>query len=312
MFNQESGNTTRRDAGLAAGLAGLLIAVSKANGQTGTFAPSTNDLAILNYALSLEHLEATFYTEGLNRLRAADFSSAAFATVLGSGTVNGVFANLQRIRDHEVAHVETLRSTITRLGGAPVGACTYNFRYQNAQEFLQIAQALENLGVEAYNGAIGRIQAAALKTAGATIATVEARHAAYLNLVNSEIPFPRAFDATKTMSEVLAAATSFITSCPDPAPASATGTKAVLLPQGLTTIQSQISLDATQSTSANGQPLTYSLRTISGSASVTQANSSRPVVQFSGGFGDYVFELTVTDSTGATATDRITVRYAGV
>jgi hypothetical protein len=312
MFNQESGNTTRRDAGLTAGLAGLFLAVSKVNAQTGTSAPSTSDLAILNYALSLEHLEATFYTEGLNRLAAADFSAAAFASVLGSGTVNGVFANLQRIRDHEVAHVETLRSTITRLGGTPVGACTYNFRYRNAQEFLQIAEALEDLGVEAYNGAIGRIQAAALKTAGATIATVEGRHAAYLKLVNSEIPFPRAFDGKKMMSEVLAAATAFITSCPDPAPASAAGTKAVLLPQGLTTIQSQISLDATQSTAANGQPLTYSVRAISGSASVTQANSSRPVVQFSGGFGDYVFELTVTDSTGATATDRITVRYAGV
>ena len=312
MMNPESGNTTRRNAGIAAGLAGLFVAVSRANGQTGTPAGSASDLAILNYALSLEHLEATFYTEGLTRLLAADFSSAAFANVLGRGTVNGVYGNLQRIRDHEVAHVETLRTTIRSLGGTPVSACTYNFRYRNAQEFLQIAQSLENLGVEAYNGAIGRLQAAALKTASATIATVEGRHAAYLNLVNSEIPFPKAFDGTKMMSEVLAAAAAFITSCPGGSPSDQTATKAVLLPKDLTTIQQQVALDATQSTAANGEALTYSVRVVSGSAAVIQGNTTTPMVQLSGGFGDYVFELTVTDSTGATATDRTTIRYAGV
>ena len=310
MTNQNN-STTRRDLGFAAALAGLFTAVSKGQAQTAT-GSAANDLSILNYALSLEHLEAAFYTEGLNRFRATDFGSAAFASVLGSGTVNGVYANLQRIRDHEVAHVETLQTTIRSLGGTPVGPCVYDFGYRNPQEFLNIAETLENLGVEAYNGAIGRIQAAALKTAGASIATVEARHAAYLNLVNSDIPFPQAFDSTKMMNEVLAAAAAFISSCPNPGPSSATTTKAVLLPKDLSTIQSQIALDATQSTAANGQPLTYNLRVISGSASVTQANSSRPVVQFSSGFGDYVFELTVTDSTGATSTDRITVRYAGL
>lgn len=309
MSKLELTRTTRRDLGLAAGLAGLLAAAIRAQAQTG--AGSSNDLAILNYALSLEHLEATFYTEGLNRFSASDLASAAFASVLGSGTVNGVYANLQRIRDHEIAHVETLQSTIRSLGGTPVGACTYNFGYRTVQEFLNIAQTLENLGVEAYNGALGRMQAAALKTAGATIATVEARHAAYLNLVNSEIPFPAAFDSAKMMTEVLAAAAAFISSCPDSGASGPTTTRAVLMPKDLTTVQSQMALDATQSTAANGQPLTYSLRVISGSAAVTQGNTSRPLVQFSGGFGDYVFELTVTDSTGATSTDRITVRYAG-
>ena len=303
---------SRREVSIAAGLAGLLAAARTANAQGGTTTGSENDLSILNYALTLEHLEATFYTDGLNRFQAADFSTASFASVLGSGTVNGVFANLQRIRDHEVAHVSTLQTTIRTLGGTPVGPCTYNFAYRDAEEFLQIAQALENLGVEAYDGAIGRLQAAALRTAGATIATVEARHAAYLNLVNSAIPFPQAFDTAKMMSEVLAAASRFIASCPTPVSGSATTTRAALAPRDLTTIQREVVLDATQSSAANGQPLSYSLRAVSGSASILQGNTARPIVQFSGGFGDYVLELTVTDTTGATSTDRITIRYAGV
>ena len=55
-------------------------------------------------------------------------------------------------------------------------------------------QFLENTGVSAYDGAIAHIQRAALLTAGATIATVGARHASYLNLLNGDVPFPRAFD----------------------------------------------------------------------------------------------------------------------
>ncbi|MEO5577368.1 MAG: hypothetical protein ABIR67_08630, partial [Gaiellaceae bacterium] len=49
---------------------------------------------------------------------------------------------------------------------------------------------------------------------GAQIATVEARHAAYLNLINRDSPFPFAFDAGKKPSEIFDAAKGFIVSCP--------------------------------------------------------------------------------------------------
>ena len=54
-----------------------------------------------------------------------------------------------------------------------------------------MAEFLENTGVSAYDGAIAYIKAAKLQTAGATIATVEARHASYLNLINGDLPFPK-------------------------------------------------------------------------------------------------------------------------
>lgn len=305
-------SATRRNFALGAGLAGLAIAGAgiRANAQTSTPNP---DIALLNYALTLEHLEAAFYTQGLTRFTANDFASADFASVFGPGTVAGVYTNLGRIRDHEVAHVAALQAAIRTLGGTPVEPCTYNFRYNNAQEFLLVARTLEETGVMAYDGAIGLISAAALKAAGASIATVEARHASYLQLITNNIPFPQAFDQPKMMNEILAIAAPFLASCPTP-PGGGTGsmtTTAVLLPKELTTVSSQVQLNGSQSTSANGQPLKYELRVISGSASVIQGDTATPSVQFVGGFGDYVFELVVTDSTGTVARDRVTVHYAG-
>lgn len=303
-------STSRRNFALGAGLIGAAAGGSRLQAQS-TPAPANPDISILNYALTLEHLEATFYTQSLQAFGARDFSSAVFASVLGSGTVNGVLTNLARIRDHEVAHVEALQTTIRSLGGTPVEACTYNFPYRTPDEFLQVAQVLEETGVQAYDGALAMLQSAALKAAGASIATVEARHAAYLNLVNSSIPFPKAFDEAKMMKDILAAAGAFIVSCPTSNGPAPTATMAVLLPKSLSTLSRNVDLDVSQSMSGTGQPLTYMVRSISGAASVLRANTDKPAVQLSGGYGDYIFELTVTDSNGMTATDRTTIRYVG-
>ena len=161
---------------------------------------------VLNYALTLEHLEYAFYRDGLDQFNPGDFD-------------NGVFALLGDIRDHEDAHVDTLTDVIDSLGGNPVDEQCYNFDvlqqggnfdFQDPDGFLQIAQLLENTGVSAYTGALADINSGDLQTAGATIATVEARHASYLNLINGDNPFPMAFDDPQTMDEILAAAGGFI------------------------------------------------------------------------------------------------------
>jgi len=72
----------------------------------------------------------------------------------------------------------------------------------DADDLLSVAAVLENTGVSAYDGAISRIDDADLLTTGARIATVEARHASYLNLLNGDDPFPEAFDPTRTESKV--------------------------------------------------------------------------------------------------------------
>ncbi len=173
----------------------------------GTGKNTQADIAILNFALTLEHLEYAFYREALG--------SSGFAKKDFQGYLDpNLYARLLDIRDHEDTHVDALSATILGLGGDPVEELCYDFGYDTAREFLGVAQALENTGVSAYDGAIAGITDPALQTTGATIATVEARHAGYLNLINRTNPFPAAFDTPLTMDEVLAIAGPFIVACP--------------------------------------------------------------------------------------------------
>jgi len=175
---------------------------------------ASSDIDILNYALTLEHLEAAFYTQGLRRFSEKDFRKLKSLTGSGNVLRRTVYDYLVLIRDHEVTHVNTLVSVITSLGGTPVSPCTYDFGYENVAGFMAVAEALEDTGVMAYAGALALIQDPDLQTAGATIATVEARHASYLRLLNGHVPFPSAFDTPKTMEEILSIAGQFIVSCP--------------------------------------------------------------------------------------------------
>lgn len=314
MQTQENSSTAdvvqaRSRRGFMAGTAAVAAAAfaTKAvaqsmGGSTGT-GQAPSDLDILNYALTLELLEATFYTQGLNTFTAADFSKAAYVPVVGNRVAGAVYDNLRTIRDHENIHVSTLTSVIRSLGGTPVSACTYNFGYKTPDEFLAVGMALENTGVMAYDGAVNMIRNKDLITAGATIATVEARHAAYLNLLNSAIPFPMAFDTAQTMSQILSTARQFIGSCPM--------TLAIAAPKNLTTTNKQISLDGTASVSGTSGALTYSWRVVSGSAALFNPTSPTPIVQFNGGTMTYVFELTVTDAAGNSMKDTVSVQYVG-
>ncbi|MBA2567935.1 MAG: ferritin-like domain-containing protein [Actinobacteria bacterium] len=184
------------------------------------------DLDILNFALTLEYLEASFYTEALggSGTTGVPASSAEF----GRGDISGsrVFAGfggrirsnaygyLTDIRDHEVTHVNFL---VGKLGSNAVRACTFDFSSAlgSVQSFVDTAQVLENTGVMAYDGAIRYVDAGDFLQAGAQIATVEARHASYLNLINGDSPFPDAFDMGKKPSEIVTAVlgTGFVTEC---------------------------------------------------------------------------------------------------
>ncbi len=160
---------------------------------------------VLNYALTLEHLEYAFYRDGLEAFSAEDFTAAGYAP--------NVYEWFGIIRDHEMEHVETITQVITDLGGAPVAEANYDFGYTDLAGFVGVAPALENTGVGAYQGAAQfLIDEDALLTAALTIHGVEARHAAYLNGLTGESPFPEAFNPTLTVDEVLEIAGPFIVS----------------------------------------------------------------------------------------------------
>ncbi len=158
------------------------------------------DIDVLNYALTLEHLEYAFYRDGLDTFGSDSFDEGVYDTLTG-------------IRDHEGAHVETLTQVVSDLGGTPVEEAEYDFGYgDDPDAFLEIAAVLENTGVSAYDGAGSSLSDPALITAAGTIVAVEARHASYLNLITGAVPFPDAFETPLSRAEVLDAAGGFIVS----------------------------------------------------------------------------------------------------
>lgn len=183
------------------------------SGGDGGDEPSNVD--VLNYALTLEHLEDQFYKQGLNDFSDGELRNAESLCNRNAALNEDVPTRIQAISDHEAAHVDTITQVIEDLGGDPVEAACYDFGYESPSDFLGVAQVLENTGVAAYDGAIHFFDNDDLATAGATIATVEARHASYLNTLNGADPFPRAFDEAKSMEEIKEAAGQFIVECED-------------------------------------------------------------------------------------------------
>ncbi|KAF9907583.1 hypothetical protein EC991_010795 [Linnemannia zychae] len=169
--------------------------------------PGSNNqtLTVLNYALTLEHLEAEFYKQGLAKFNDTQFSDAGFDAKVRS--------RLMAIGEHESDHVTTLTSVIGSMKGKPVPICNYSFPMDNVTQFLAVAQALENTGVSAYLGAVSGLSGN-VSTAAASITTVEARHAAYLNELWGQSGFPYAYDTPLGPREIVTLATKFITSCP--------------------------------------------------------------------------------------------------
>jgi rubrerythrin len=154
-------------------------------------AAAGRDLQIVQYALTLEHLETDFYN-----------------AVIDSGVVKNMkLADTAKlIRDAEQAHVDTLTGVVKDLGGTPVRPkTTFDSVLEGGEMMvLETAAAVENLGAAAYLGQAGRIQSKDLLAAALSIHSVEARHAAALNqVVGKSIVPDGAFAKPASMDEVL-------------------------------------------------------------------------------------------------------------
>jgi len=155
---------------------------------------------VLNFALTLEYLEAAFYKAG----NSAD------------GLIPKEYRALFRtIGAHETAHVLLLKGA---LGSAAVKAPKVDFTaggkyadvFSNFETFATLSATFEDLGVAAYKGQAGNLLGTPVLTTALQIHSVEARHAAAVRPIIGKPSSDTAFDKPKTKKQVLAAATPFL------------------------------------------------------------------------------------------------------
>lgn len=181
----------------ATALAAVPKTVFGASGQfkyAGAGIPKS-DADILNYALTLEHLEARFYETA--------------ATKIGSryGMYTGRLIRI--LRFDEESHVNALTAAIKQFGYTPVAAAPrYNLPavFGSKAKFLDFAATVEDAGVHAYLGQAGNFKTPALLLTAASILTVEARHVGAVRAMLQRDPSDGPFDKGLNKAQILAIA----------------------------------------------------------------------------------------------------------
>jgi len=236
----------------ALGAAGTGTAAAQENGPADSPFEERNpfgygaltDLQLLEFALLLERLEATFYTDAVGnspvkegkgsngagpdaRLSEAQVERDDLAAQLANPSLRySMFVRFKQIRNHEQTHVEALEGVIAEVreegneeANPEFGSnVEFQFPYETFGEFLGLAQAIEDTGAAAYTGAAPAIDEEAYLASAAQIVVVEGRHASYVRTLDNPLPdgsgalnpFPRAFQQKLSVSEVVGAIEPFV------------------------------------------------------------------------------------------------------
>ncbi len=192
LKSQTAGRNRRnflKVSGLALAGTGLLLASCDNDDDAmppmgGDFDLGTGDTGVLNYAYALEQLEAAFYTRVLD----GSYWAGANATEKGI---------LEDLYNHEVNHREWFKAAINSIVTDPAQRLPANLEFDfssvdfsSRESVLTTAQALEDTGVGAYNGAGIYIQTPDYLTLAGKIVSVEARHAAAIrSIINPDGDF---------------------------------------------------------------------------------------------------------------------------
>jgi len=146
------------------------------------------DVGILNYALTIEHVQADFYAE----LAGSNFFGATGRKALG------------KFGEEEDEHIASLSKEVEKLGGKPVAKPKTEFSLESEDATLELAGELENVGAAAYLGQLPKIKSDAVLKTVLSIHSVEGRHAAAVNeLLGVELSPDGAFEKPATVESVL-------------------------------------------------------------------------------------------------------------
>jgi hypothetical protein len=147
------------------------------------------DIGILNYALTLEYLESSYY----NAVAAKNVVKSKMGKQL-----------LKQVVKDENAHVKLLKGA---LGSKAAKKPNFDFGKATSSEaeFLATGYVLENTGVHAYLGQAGNITTKAYLLVAAEIVTVEGRHSGAFGLLTGKAIAPTPLDSGWTAAKVLSA-----------------------------------------------------------------------------------------------------------
>ena len=147
------------------------------------------DLEVVNFALTLEYIEADFYDQ-----------------VVESGVLSGAEADLFKlIQDTEHEHVDALTALSKKIGGHGIDKPATKFPIgKDRGRIIRVGAQLESIGAAAYLGQADAIENREVLAAAVSIHTIEARHAAKLSLLAGDDFSPDgAFATPQSMEEVL-------------------------------------------------------------------------------------------------------------
>lgn len=156
------------------------------------------DVEILNFALTLEHLEALYYERALRQVSMSSETKRVAREIAGN----------------ERAHVDFLIGAVTTLGGKPAKEPAVSFPFSGEEAFLELAQTLEDTGVMAYNGAAPLLESKAVLNNAGKIAQIEGRHAGAIRFLRGRNPAEAALDGTLEFQEVVETVKPFLRTLP--------------------------------------------------------------------------------------------------
>ncbi|MCJ1329078.1 hypothetical protein MMC10_005755 [Thelotrema lepadinum] len=182
-------------------LASTALAAPLAPRQSGI-----TDVDILQFALTLEHLENVFYKSVFQVFSLEEFMSA--------GYTESFFLNVGFIAQDEETHVALLEKAISAAGATPVAPCNYQFPITDVRSFVGLSNILEGVGSSAYLGAAPLVQDKANLAVAGSILVTEALHTALQRQGSNLAPAANAFGTGLGANEVFTLAAAFITSCP--------------------------------------------------------------------------------------------------
>lgn len=193
------------------GAATAAMGVISLAGERTAEAQSNTELAVLNFALNLEYLEAEFYTYGQYGYGIEQFGIGVSGVANGNnpssgGTTTGgskvTFSNslvfsaaiTAEIGVDERAHVALLRGFLGSLAVAKpninLGALGLGFGSEN--DYLTLARIFEDIGVSAYGGAAYLLSTPLVIQTAARILATEAQHVGTIHtqIARLNIPSP--------------------------------------------------------------------------------------------------------------------------